>query len=41
MNLGTVIKCCPLCGVVYGNVLENPKAIKFYFEKVSDTNATD
>ena len=28
-------------GVVYGNVLENPKAIKFYFEKVRDTNATD
>lgn len=24
-------------GVVYGNVLENPKAIKFYFEKVRDT----
>lgn len=28
-------------GVVYGNVLENPKAIKFYFEKVRDSHATD
>lgn len=26
-------------GVVYGNVLENPKAIKFYFEKVRDNHA--
>lgn len=23
-------------GVIYGNVLENPKEIKFYFEKVRD-----
>lgn len=28
-------------GIVYGNVLENPKAIKFYFEKERHTNATD
>lgn len=28
-------------GIAYGNVLENPKAIKFHFEKVRDTNATD
>lgn len=28
-------------GVVYGNVLENPKAIKFYFEKVRDNHAAD
>lgn len=28
-------------GVVYGNVLESPKAIKFYFEKARDTNAAD
>lgn len=28
-------------GVVYGNVLENPKAIKFYFEKVRDNHETD
>ena len=26
-------------GIVYGNVLENPKGIKFYFEKVRDNNA--
>lgn len=28
-------------GIAYGNVLENPKAIKFYFEKVRDNHATD
>ena len=28
-------------GIAYGNVLENPKAIKFYFEKVRDNHAAD
>ncbi len=28
-------------GIVYGNVLESPKAIKFYFEKARDNHAAD
>lgn len=28
-------------GLAYGNVIENPKVIEFYFEKVRDDDTTD